>query len=107
MEPIYLDICVDTYQILKDNGETITIDKFGKNVDVLIERFIRYMDIQSSELTYMLSIIGNWTDDLIEKIGYKVLPNFSITLYENLKKLSFVFFESEKYYIHKTVRDIC
>ncbi len=105
--PIYLDICVDTYEILKNNDEKITIDKFGKNVDVLIERFIKYMDIQSSELTYILSIIGNWTDDLIEKIGYKILPNFSITLYENLKKLSFVFYENEKYYIHKTVRDIC
>lgn len=104
--PVYLDICVSTYEILKENGEAITINKFGKNVDVLVERFIRYMDAQSSEIAYVLSQIGNWTDELIQEVGYKILPNFSLTLYEKIKGLSFIFCENGKYYMHKTVRDI-
>ena len=104
--PVYLDICVGTYEILKEKNEEITIDKFGINVEELIERYIRYMDSQTSELVYLLSIIENWNDKLIENVAYKILPNFSITMYERIKKLSFIFGEEDNYYIHKTVKEI-
>ena len=104
--PVYLDICVDTYEILKENNEEIIIDKFGKNVEVLVERFIRYMDNQSSELVYVLSLIENWDDDMLKEFIYKILPNFSTTLYDKIKGLSFIFYENERYYMHKTVKDI-
>lgn len=104
--PVYLDICVSTYEILQANGEKISIDKFGTKVDKLVERYIKYMDTQSSEMVYILSLIGNWDDQMLQEVIYDILPNFSITLYEKIKKLSFVLYENEKYYIHKTVRDI-
>lgn len=104
--PVYLDICVSTYEYLKNNDEKISIDKFGNDVDILVERLIRYMDNQSSEITYMLSVIGNWDDDLIFDIGPKILPSFSISLYEKIKNLSYIIRENDKYYMHQTVRNI-
>lgn len=104
--PIYLDICVSTYEILSSQGRSITIDEFGKNPDALIERYIRYMDHQSSEMVYLLSQIPLWNDDMIHEVGPKILPDFSYVLYEKIKKLSFVCNLETWSYIHKTVNDV-
>ena len=104
--PLYLDICVSTYEILKVENKPITIKDFGKNIDVLIERYIRYMDHQSREMTYVLANISLWDDEMVHIIGPKILPNFSYVLYEKIKNLSFVNTCENNYYIHKTVRDV-
>lgn len=104
--PIYLDICVSTFEILNSQGRSITIDEFGKNPDALIERYIRYMDHQSSEMVYLLSQIPLWNDDMIHEVGPKILPDFSYVLYEKIKKLSFVCNLETWSYIHKTVNDV-
>ena len=104
--PVYLDICVDTYELLRNRKEEITINKFGINIEELVERYIRYMDIQTSEIVYMLSNIDNWNDRMIQKVGEKILPNFSILRYNRIKELSFILEDSNNYYLHKTVKNI-
>lgn len=104
--PVYLDICVSTYEILEEKSEEITIDKFGKTPEVLVERFIRYMDYQSSELVYMLSVIGTFYDSMIMEVAKTIIANFSLVLYEKIKNLSFVCTANNSYYIHKTVNHI-
>lgn len=104
--PVYLDICVDTYELLKNRKEEPTIDKFGINIEELVERYIRYMDVQTSEMVYMLSNIDNWNDKMIQKFGGEILPNFSIVLYNKVKDLSFILEDNNSYYMHKTVKNI-
>jgi tetratricopeptide (TPR) repeat protein len=105
--PVYLDLCVDTFQSLIGNGEVPRIEDFGNDVSSLIERFVRYMDDTRQEMVSMLSCLGVWSDEMALEIGPKVLPNFSITTYEKVKGFSFVI-ESEKghYNLHQTVGDV-
>jgi len=104
--PIYLDICVSTLEKLLNNGEEVTIDKFGTNTDELLERFIRYMDVQTREITHVLCLIGTWNDDLINNVASKILPSFSSIIYDILKDSSFIIKDKDYYYVHKTVKDV-
>ena len=105
--PVYLDLCVDRYQSLVGNGEALRIENFGDNINVLIERFARYMDDARKDIVYILSCLGVWSDEMALEIGPKVLPNYSVTTYERVKGLSFII-ESEKghYNLHQTVGDV-
>ena len=102
--PVYLDLCVDRYCSLSENGSKPVIEDFGKNIYALIERFARYMDDTKKDIVYMLSCMKIWTDEMADKIGAKVLPNFTKTTYEKVKGFSFII-ESEKnhYNLHQTV----
>jgi hypothetical protein len=102
--PVYLDLCVDRYCSLSENGLKPAIEDFGKNIYALIERFARYMDDTKKDIVYMLSCMKIWTDEMADKIGAKVLPNFTKTTYEKVKGFSFII-ESEKnhYNLHQTV----
>lgn len=106
--PLYLDICVDTYLQFKEQnpGDIPAIEIFGKNTSELVERFIRYMDNNSQELVFTLICLDNWTDELIENIGCSIYQNFNFILYDKIKNLSFIICDNEKYYVHKTVREI-
>ncbi len=103
--PVYLDICVSTLETLLQNEEDISIDKFGKNTEQLLERFIRYMDNQSREITHLFCLLNSWTDNMIIDVGTKIIPSFSSIIYDILKDSSFVIKNGESYYVHKTVRD--
>lgn len=105
--PLYLDLCLSTYEDIKNAGEKVTVDKFGDTKEELIERYIKYMNIQTRECVYILAQIGIWTDELIKDMAHKIIPNFSMEQYEIIKELSFVFKDEENNYcIHKTVRRI-
>ncbi len=104
--PVYLDICVNTLEVLKNNNEEITIDKFGANTEELLERFIRYMDNQTREITHLLCFMNIWTDSLISDVGAKIIPSFSSIIYESLKKSSFIMRKNDMYYVHNTVRSV-
>ena len=105
--PVYLDLCVDQYLRICRNGTIPKIEMFGNNTFDLIERFARYMDAQQKDLVYLLSCFQRWTDDLIIEIAPKILPNFSITVYEKVKDYSFIVKSDDGYYnIHQTVGEV-
>lgn len=104
--PVYLDLCVSTYEDIKSSGEEVSIDKFGDTKEELIERYVRYMDVHTREMVYMLALLGNWDDNTINEVGYKLIPNFSFEQYETMKEMSFVYENDGEFYIHKTVQKI-
>ncbi len=104
--PVYLDLCVSTYEDLKRKNEPITIDKFGETKEELVERYVRYMDNQTREIVYMLAQLGNWNDNIIYEIGKEVVPTFSIEKYETIKQMSFIYENNGEYYIHKTIENV-
>ena len=61
--PFHLDMCVDTYQAINNKGESPSIDAFEGNIDVLAERFIRYMDHYEQDIIYTLVCMEQWSDD--------------------------------------------
>ena len=104
--PVYLDLCVDRYVSLIEQGKEPVIADFGKNVYTLIERFARYMDDSRKDIVYMLSCMKIWNDIMVTDLGSKIIPGFSLTTYEKVKDFSFVT-KSDKYNynIHQTVGD--
>ena len=104
--PMYLDLCVDIYYALKDAGKTPTIDDFGRNTRALSDRFFAYMSDADKDLVQLFSHVDYWTDETAEKLVRDNLGNFSPTLYEKIKTLSFVVEENGKYSINESIRPI-
>ena len=105
--PQYLQLCVDRYEKLVENGNEPVIADFGNSVYALIERFVRYMDDSRKDIVYMLCIMKTWKDEMAMEVGAKVLPSFSIALYEKVKELSFVTDTDEGLFsVHLTVSDV-
>ena len=104
--PVYLDLCVDRYASLVEQGRVPEIGDFGKNVYTLIERFARYMDDSRKDIVYMLSCMKIWNDIMVTDLGAQIIPGFNLTTYEKVKDFSFVT-KSDKYNynIHQTVGD--
>ena len=102
--PVYLDLCVDRYNSLVEQGKPPALSDFGKNVYTLIERFARYMDDSRKDIVYMLSCMKIWDDRMVTELGSKIIPGFSLTTYEKVKEFSFVT-KSDKYnyVMHQTV----
>ena len=101
--PVYLDLCVRQYQ----EERLSQIEDFGRNVTELIERFARYMDDARKDIVYMLSCLGEWSEEMLDEVVEQALPSFSDSAYESVMGLSFIVESVEKHYImHQTVRDV-
>ncbi len=105
--PLYLNLCMDTYDELVGNGETPTVDVFGKTPEELIESFVRYMDDRTQDFVYFLVCLGRWNDEIVTKVAEKVFSPFPYTLYQKIRGLSFVS-ETEQavFAVHQTVGQV-
>lgn len=102
--PVYLDLCVDQFSRMLNEGIKPEISLFGQNTFELITRFIRYMDNAHQDLVYMLACLDKWDDALIADISASPRLNFSWTSYSKAKDYSFVIAsEDGMYNIHQTV----
>lgn len=105
--PLYLDLCVNTYEEIEKRGQTPKTEDFGKNTYELIERFLRYMDGVKKDMMYIFACLGEWSDDLILQIGSSLWSSFSMLDYEKIKDFSFITQHADGHYsIHKTVGDV-
>lgn len=104
--PMYLDMCVDTYVKLKEQGKNPTIEDFGGDTTKLVNRFLMYMKDAERDFSTMLAYVPEWTDETIEEISMKMNGTFSYSLYEKVKNFSFVVNENGKYKMHESIKDI-
>lgn len=107
--PFYLELQVDTYNRIIENGNTPSTDKFGKNYDKVLERFEQYLSANETRTLQLLSCSKIWDYTIFEKI----ISNFKIgvsTLYfDDLLRFSFVSEvaskeEEDSYTIHQIMR---
>jgi len=104
--PVYLDLCVDRYYSIIENNEAPEIEKFGTNINNIVERFIRYMDNTQMDIVYLLSCLDEWTDDFLFENAHKILNGVSYTALEKIKGYSFILTEDNiKFTMHQTIRD--
>ena len=77
--PLYLDICVDTYERILALGKTPTLDNFGQNREQIINRLMKYMDDDICQMVQCLCLLGTWTDYMAHDIviGYVKTKKFS------------------------------
>lgn len=105
--PLYLDICVETYQELTASGKEPVIDEFGKDINELISRYLACMDAKGKEMAYFLAAVGTWTEESIREISKRMhtMQGYSLAGYRAFIKHSFIVKNSDEfYYMHGTVR---
>ena len=88
--PMYLNLCIDRYNDLKEKNSVIDISCFGDNLEKLSNNIIRNMSIEDQEILSYLSCMDNWNDDFIRNNGSKFITCFSYIRYNNLKNRSFI-----------------
>lgn len=105
--PAYLKSCCDLYKLLleQDPNRTFTIDDFGRDNDQLVENFIKPLPVAVRQILYVLAWLRQWNDSLIESIGDKVLHNFSLRNYVEIKSLSFITENESGYAIDANIRN--
>ena len=69
---MYLDLCVDEYESLKDRGKEPGPEDFGRNRERLVERQIRYVPMNLREAVFILSAMGRFTDRLYQLLAEKI-----------------------------------
>ncbi len=105
--PNHLDLCVDTFLHLKEQGITPDITMFGNNTQTIVARLLSYMGSSDQDLVYALTCLYEWDDDLILKLAPDILPNFSFSAYEKIKNHSFVtLYPNGNYSINRTVSEV-
>lgn len=86
--PIYLNLCVNTYQeTIKKR--TPTIEDFGKKREDIVKRLLNAMDEGSQYMIYRLCILGTWTDTIARGV-LRSLKEYNDITYNRLKKLCFI-----------------
>jgi phenylpyruvate tautomerase PptA (4-oxalocrotonate tautomerase family) len=104
--PVYVDLCVEQYYRILNNGEVPVIDQMGSNIEELIERFIRYMDDGKKDLIYMLSCLDEWKSDLVIDLAGSFSIGASHTSIKNITDYSFIQTEDNVHFtMHKTVQE--
>lgn len=104
--PIFIDMCVDIYISLKNQGKTFSIEECGKDTTDLIKRFFMYMNDSERDFSTLLAFIPYWTDEDIEKRVLKLNGTFSYSLYEKVKTFSFIVKEDGHYKVQNSIKDI-
>ncbi len=105
--PLFLDICVDTYEELRMQGITPNIKHFGKDLTQLISRYLSNLDKDKKEMAYFLACLGTWTNDSVREISghMTTLKDYTYSRYEEFVKHSFIIRNpNNSYYMHETVR---
>ena len=104
--PVYLDLCADRYDHLKQKRISFGLETFGQNEHALIARFVRFMDIPRKYIVYVLSLLEIWNDEMMHTVGSNVIPDFSWTTYEEIKDFSFISEYEGLYFMHQTVQEV-
>lgn len=104
--PYYLDLMVDTYQLVS-RKKTPTIDDFSKTPDQVLQRFLKYLDRSEKETLKVLSITRFWSENLFCELIEEFQTFYPTTAYNELCGFSFIS-ESEQggyWSMHKLMRE--
>ncbi len=110
--PVYMDICVRTYnEIIKKNRKPV-INDFGKDTSELAQRYLGYMDKPTRRLLELISWLPNvWTLKMVENVANKVEYNSYLPELNTILKLSLVEIDGAKYKLHEicriAAREVC
>ena len=104
-DPLYLDICVNTWDNLLSKGKTPTFEDFGDHTQ-LVSRYLRYMDSAHRDMTELLACFGTWTDSEIKQKAPAITGSFSENIYQTIMGSTLVQTNSAgSCYLHRVVRD--
>lgn len=103
--PYHLDLLVDTYSEIRNTGLKPTIDMIASNERQILERFLKYLSTEEIAVIKVMSIVRFYNFNLFQFLLEKFPTGYSVTLFEEFNKFSFVNeISSGQYYIHEIMR---
>lgn len=104
--PYYLYLEAQTYLDCKNNGDSITTDKFGGTYNDIQNRFLRYRTDAERETFKVLSATERFDQIIFDEIIREFKTGYPLTAFDKLTRYSFVLKDkSGQYYLHKLIRD--
>lgn len=104
--PYYLDLCVDTYYKLSNNGSVITIDSFGSGFQEIQELFFRSLTTPEVETLKVLSIPRFYDFEIFKYLINEFNTGYPISNIHNFNAFSFIKVETDsKNIIHALMRN--
>lgn len=104
--PYYLDLMVDTYQLVS-RKKTPAINDFSKRPDQVLQRFLKYLDRSEKETLKVLSITRFWSENLFRDLIEEFQTFYPTTAYQELCNFSFISESDQGPYwsMHKLMRE--
>ncbi|MFE1245853.1 tetratricopeptide repeat protein [Fictibacillus sp. NPDC058756] len=87
--PYYLDLMVDTYNLITENS-TPQPNDFSSTPQEILDRFLRYLELSEKETLKILSFARFWDIKLFQAIVEKFNTGFPLTAYLDLFRFSFI-----------------
>lgn len=103
--PYYLDLMVDTYQLISKT-KIPTSDDFSKRPNEVLNRFLKYLDNQEKDCLQLLSVAKNWNEDVFNKIS-RHFQIYSPSAFKEISRFSFIqrIEQSNDWSMHKLMQD--
>lgn len=104
--PYYLELSVNTYVRIIENGDKPKPECFGKNYPEIADRFFRYLSPEEKNALNVLSIPHFWDYDLFEYLVKEFNTGYPTNNYEDLCSFSFIdTSENNKYQMHQLMKE--
>ena len=104
-DPLFLDLCVSTWQELAMAGKVPKLEDFGGRED-LVSRYLRDMDAAHKDMAEMLACIGKWTSGEVRDRIIAICGTFSDNIYETIRDSTLVQSDgADGYYLHRVVKE--
>jgi tetratricopeptide (TPR) repeat protein len=103
--PYYLDLMVDTYQVIQQKREPDAED-FSLHPQEVLERFLRYLDLSEKETLKVLSVPRFWDQELFQALVEEFRTYYPVTAYQDLCRFSFISRQNntDNWEMHKLMR---
>lgn len=102
--PYYLDLMVDTYNLISEKQVPQPHD-FSKVPQQISNRFFRYLELTEKETLKILSFTRFWTVELFQSLVTEFKTGFPLTAYLELFRFSFINKkEGEEWNMHAMMR---
>ncbi|MBP0723687.1 tetratricopeptide repeat protein [Bacillus sp. RG28] len=87
--PYYLDLMVDTYQLVSKKGEP-TVEDFSSRPNEVLQRFLKYLDRPEKETLKVLSVPRFWSESLFADLVTEFQTFYQPTAFDGFCHFSFI-----------------
>lgn len=103
--PYHLDLLVDTYIEMKNKNIVPHVELFANNARDILECFFKFLHEEEIAVIKIISIPRFYTFDLFKYLLLDFPTGFSITMFDEFNKFSFVSrIDKETFHIHEIMR---
>ncbi|HKX29148.1 MAG TPA: hypothetical protein VJ302_15745 [Blastocatellia bacterium] len=103
--PYHLDLSVDTYFELLNQGVQITPEHFGSDRREIFDRFLRYLAPVEIETLKLLAIPRLYNYDVFKYLVRREHTGYPLTQFEEFNRFSFISSDDRFYHLHNLMRN--